>query len=79
MNAGMLTHLCVGIAKSKTLAKIANKTATYIKELAGCVWDRVLAQTTEKVTAPYPGSLAVGVYGTLLLLGNMKIVCKPSQ
>lgn len=47
--------VCVGIAKSKTLAKMANKTAKHIKELAGvCVWDRAPAQTTENLLARLP-------------------------
>ncbi|MGO3857518.1 MAG: Y-family DNA polymerase [Glutamicibacter arilaitensis] len=47
--------VCVGIAKSKTLAKMANKTAKHIKELGGvCVWDRALAQTTENLLARLP-------------------------
>lgn len=46
---------CVGIAKSKTLAKMANKTAKHIKELGGvCVWDRAPAQTTENLLARLP-------------------------
>ncbi|MFK0085451.1 Y-family DNA polymerase [Glutamicibacter sp. NPDC090743] len=47
--------VCVGIAKSKTLAKMANKTAKHIKELGGvCVWDRAPAQTTENLLARLP-------------------------
>lgn len=47
--------VCVGIAKSKTLAKMANKTAKHIKELGGvCVWDRAPAQTTENLLTRLP-------------------------
>ncbi|UTT40472.1 Y-family DNA polymerase [Glutamicibacter mishrai] len=47
--------VCVGIAKSKTLAKMANKTAKHIKELGGvCVWDRAPVQTTENLLARLP-------------------------
>ncbi|GGM01096.1 Y-family DNA polymerase [Glutamicibacter protophormiae] len=47
--------VCVGIAKSKTLAKMANKTAKHIKELGGvCVWDSAPAQTTENLLARLP-------------------------
>lgn len=47
--------VCVGIAKSKTLAKMANKTAKHLKELGGvCVWDRAPAQTTENLLARLP-------------------------
>lgn len=47
--------VCVGIAKSKTLAKMANKTAKHIKELGGvCVWDRAPHETTENLLARLP-------------------------
>lgn len=47
--------VCVGIAKSKTLAKMANKTAKHIKELGGvCVWDRAPRTTTENLLARLP-------------------------
>jgi len=47
--------VCVGIAKSKTLAKMANKTAKHIKELVGvCVWDRAPRETTENLLARLP-------------------------
>ncbi|CBQ74044.1 UmuC-like protein (plasmid) [Glutamicibacter arilaitensis Re117] len=47
--------VCVGIATSKTMAKMANKTAKHIKELGGvCVWDRAPAQTTESLLARLP-------------------------
>ncbi|MHA6969368.1 Y-family DNA polymerase (plasmid) [Glutamicibacter bergerei] len=47
--------VCVGIAKSKTLAKMANKTAKHITELGGvCVWDRAPRTTTENLLARLP-------------------------
>ncbi|MGP9784628.1 Y-family DNA polymerase [Glutamicibacter sp. AOP12-B1-11] len=47
--------VCVGIAKTKTLAKMANKTAKHIKELGGvCVWDRAPRTTTENLLARLP-------------------------
>lgn len=47
--------VCVGISKTKTLAKLANKTAKHIKELGGvCVWDRAPQQTTENLLARLP-------------------------
>ncbi|MGV2854353.1 Y-family DNA polymerase [Glutamicibacter sp. AGC13] len=47
--------VCVGISKSKTLAKLANKTAKHIKVLDGvCVWERAPTQTTENLLASLP-------------------------
>ncbi|WP_461634880.1 Y-family DNA polymerase [Glutamicibacter soli] len=53
--------VCVGIAKSKTLAKMANKTAKHIPELRGvCVWERAPRETTEALLARLP---AVEIWG----------------
>ena len=42
--------VCVGIAKTKTLAKLANQAAKKVPELAGvCVWDRVPEPTRERL------------------------------
>src|SRR5699024_9618228 len=47
--------VCVGIAKTKTLAKLANQAAKKIPQLAGvCVWDRVPAATTEQLLEDLP-------------------------
>lgn len=47
--------VCVGIAKTKTLAKLANQAAKKIPQLAGvCVWDRVPATTTEQLLEDLP-------------------------
>ncbi|MGO2482717.1 Y-family DNA polymerase [Glutamicibacter ardleyensis] len=47
--------VCVGIATSKTLAKMANNTAKHLKVLNGvCVWDRAPKQTTENLLARLP-------------------------
>lgn len=47
--------VCVGIAKSKTLAKLSNKTAKHLTVLGGvCVWDRAPQQTTENLLARLP-------------------------
>src|SRR5699024_6406026 len=42
--------VCVGIAKTKTLAKLANEAAKKVEQLRGvCVWDRVPEATREHV------------------------------
>lgn len=47
--------VCVGIAKSKTLAKMANNTAKHLNVLGGvCVWDRAPQQTTDNLLARLP-------------------------
>lgn len=47
--------VCVGIAKTKTLAKMANNTAKHLNVLGGvCVWDRAPQQTTENLLARLP-------------------------
>lgn len=47
--------VCVGIARTKTLAKLANKTAKKISELDGvCVWDAVPEQTRETLLRNLP-------------------------
>lgn len=47
--------VCVGIAKTKTLAKLANQAAKKIPQLAGvCVWDRVPEATTEQLLEDLP-------------------------
>ncbi|MCS3494473.1 DNA polymerase V [Arthrobacter sp. JUb119] len=53
--------VCVGIARSKTLAKMANKTAKHVSELRGvCVWDRAPRETTETLLSRLP---AVEIWG----------------
>ena len=47
--------VCVGIAKTKTLAKLANRAAKKVHELAGvCVWDRVPEATREGLLNQLP-------------------------
>lgn len=47
--------VCVGIAKTKTLAKLANEAAKKVAALGGvCVWDRVLETTRERVLSRLP-------------------------
>ncbi|TQL74379.1 DNA polymerase V [Enteractinococcus coprophilus] len=47
--------VCVGIAKTKTLAKLANQAAKKVPELAGvCVWDRVPEATREGLLEQLP-------------------------
>lgn len=47
--------VCVGIAKTKTLAKIATEAGKQIEALGGvCVWDRVPEATRERVLARLP-------------------------
>lgn len=47
--------VCVGIAKTKTLAKIANAAAKKVAALGGvCVWDRVPESTREHVLRRLP-------------------------
>lgn len=47
--------VCVGIAKTKTLAKLANEAAKKVAALGGvCVWDRVPESTRERVLAQLP-------------------------
>src|SRR5699024_8403281 len=47
--------VCVGIAKSKTLAKLANEAAKKVDQLHGvCVWDRVPTPTRERVLSRLP-------------------------
>ena len=54
--------VCVGIAKSKTLAKMANKTAKHLKILNGvCVWDRAPKQTTETLLGNLPSAEIWGI------------------
>lgn len=53
--------VCVGIAKTKTLAKLANQAAKKIDRLGGvCVWDRVPESTREQLLAKLP---AVEIWG----------------
>lgn len=54
--------VCVGIARSKTLAKLANATAKHIPELNGvCVWDRESHSATEGLMERLPASEVWGV------------------
>src|SRR5699024_12239965 len=47
--------VCVGIAKTKTLAKLANQAAKKVPQLAGvCVWDRVPETTREDLLEQLP-------------------------
>ena len=47
--------VCVGIAKTKTLAKLANEAAKKVEALGGvCVWDRVPETTREQVLRRLP-------------------------
>ena len=47
--------VCVGIAKTKTLAKLANQAAKKVPQLAGvCVWDRVPETTREDLLGQLP-------------------------
>lgn len=47
--------VCVGIAKTKTLAKLANEAAKKVEVLGGvCVWDRVPETTRARVLARLP-------------------------
>src|SRR5699024_7818334 len=47
--------VCVGIAKTKTLAKLANETAKKVDQLNGvCVWDRVPNTTREGLLSRLP-------------------------
>ena len=47
--------VCVGIAKTKTLAKLANEAAKKVDQLHGvCVWDRVPTPTRERVLSRLP-------------------------
>ncbi|OAV62962.1 Y-family DNA polymerase [Enteractinococcus helveticum] len=47
--------VCVGIAKTKTLAKISNEAAKKVNELGGvCVWDRVPESTRDHVLRRLP-------------------------
>lgn len=47
--------VCVGIAKTKTLAKLANQAAKKVPHLAGvCVWDRVPETTREDLLGQLP-------------------------
>src|SRR5699024_8234931 len=47
--------VCVGIAKTKTLAKLANEAAKKVDLLHGvCVWDRVPTPTRERVLSRLP-------------------------
>lgn len=47
--------VCVGIAKTKTLAKLANQAAKKVPELAGvCVWNRVPESTRERTLRRLP-------------------------
>lgn len=54
--------VCVGVARTKTLAKLANKAAKKIDELAGvCVWDAAPQATRERLLASLPVSEVWGV------------------
>src|SRR5699024_2641114 len=54
--------VCVGVAKTKTLAKLANQAAKKIPQLAGvCVWDRVPGTTTEQLLADLPDGEVWGI------------------
>ena len=47
--------VCVGIAKTKTLAKLANEAAKKVEQLGGvCVWDRVPETTRDHVLRRLP-------------------------
>lgn len=47
--------VCVGIARTKTLAKMANQTAKHVKVLNGvCIWDRAPHHTTESLLGRLP-------------------------
>lgn len=47
--------VCVGIAKTKTLAKISNAAAKKVEQLGGvCVWDRVPEATRENLLSRLP-------------------------
>ena len=47
--------VCVGIAKTKTLAKLANEAAKKVDQLHGvCVWDRVPTTTRDRVLSRLP-------------------------
>ena len=47
--------VCVGVAKTKTLAKLANQAAKKLSQLAGvCVWDRVPETTREGLLHQLP-------------------------
>src|SRR5690625_7802474 len=47
--------VCVGIAKTKTLAKLANEAAKKVDALGGvCVWDRVPESTRDHVLRRLP-------------------------
>src|SRR5699024_7456225 len=47
--------VCVGIAKTKTAAKLANEAAKKVAQLGGvCVWDRVPNTTRENLLARLP-------------------------
>ena len=47
--------VCVGIAKTKTLAKLANEAAKKVEPLGGvCVWDRVPEATREGLLSQLP-------------------------
>src|SRR5699024_1184541 len=47
--------VCVGIAKTKTLAKISNEAGKQVEALGGvCVWDRVPETTRERVLRRLP-------------------------
>ncbi len=56
--------VCVGVARTKTLAKLANKTAKKIPVLQGvCVWDLLPPQRRESLFATLPVSEVWGVGG----------------
>src|SRR5690625_6123190 len=54
--------VCVGIAKTKTLAKLANQAAKKIDRLNGvCVWDRVPERTRAGLLSQLPRGGGWGV------------------
>ena len=54
--------VCVGVSTTKTLAKLANRTAKKVPALAGvCVWDRVPASTRMALTAQLPTDEVWGI------------------
>lgn len=54
--------VCVGIAKNKTLSKLANATAKHVPALRGvCVWDRAPKATTEALLSRLPAEEVWGI------------------
>src|SRR5699024_11412118 len=67
--------VCVGIAKTKTLAKLANQAAKKIDRLNGvCVWDRVPERTRAGLLSQLPVGAVWGIgHGMVTRLAGMNI------